>query len=392
VRPRPAAGLLAVLAAALAASLVAVAVVRDDAAPPGLRLGPVTPSVADGTLTVDTSVAAVAQQSGRYYVWFELTPAGGGRATFVSERVSGTARPPDEGAEPVTIRQALDVPAGAYRLAVWLHTRVRGVEAEADRWAADLDLDGLRPAGLRSWAPRDVVIASTKLRTSRQSPAAVTGTVRLRNISGRAQTVRLGIGLTDSTDARPTPTTRWAPPQPVALPAGASRDVAVAADLPLWPGSYRPTVEVRAGDDLLDQFTGATAVEVGLDPDLARSSLPAGRLMIAAADPPANWKPGTRHDLAVAVVNLTGSAVTARLLPVMAPAGVDKPWEHSRLSCTAADTRVPAHGRVTLRVRCLRAGAGPGDRISLWVHEKTAHGFTHSDGVSALAPVGTGES
>ncbi|MDQ7908535.1 hypothetical protein RB614_28795 [Phytohabitans sp. ZYX-F-186] len=401
----------------LVASLAIGAAVSGRAPAAGLRLGAVTAAVSGSTLTVQTSVTPAGARAQRYYVWFELVPAGERRAAYVSETVSGSARPPAEGDNPVAIRQPLDVPPGQYRLAVWLHERVRGAVAEADRWSGPLDLRGTDPAELRARAPRDVAVASAAITTGHRSPAALTGTVRLRNTTAAPRTVTVGVGLTDSTGARPTSTTRWAPPRTVTVPPGGTAEVAVAENVAVWPGAYRPTVEVRAGTALLDQLTGAAAVRVDLDQRLARTALPAGHLMVATGWPPATWAGGTRRTLAVTVANLSAERVTARLLPVLAPADAAEPWRASRISCTPVDATLPPHGRATLRATCRlapgpagsaprsaatrpdgaghpgrpasEAAAGPGElRLSYWVHERVgAAGFAHSDGVFALVPV-----
>ncbi|BCB77915.1 hypothetical protein Pflav_043250 [Phytohabitans flavus] len=318
------------------------------------------------------------------------------------------------------------MPPGEYQLAVWLHERVRGAVAEADRWSGPLDLRGTDPAELRERAPRDVAIASAAITTGHRSPAAVTGTVRLRNTTTVPRTVTVGTGLTDSAGARPTSTTRWAPSRTVVVPAGGTTEVAIADNVAVWPGAYRPTVEVRTGTQLdkgvlLDQLTGAASVRVDLDTRLARTALPAGHLMIAGSSPPATWEGGTRRTLAVTVVNLSARRVTARLLPVLAPADAAEPWRASRISCTPTDTSLPPHGRATVRASCRLApglagsgprsaatrldgaghpgrsaseasatstAVGPGElRLSYWVHERAGAGYTHSDGVFALAPV-----
>lgn len=354
-----------------------------------LEIGETTARAEDDQLHVTTEVVSPDGQSQRFRLWYTLTVDGEDRPTFQSATTLGTV----EGDDPTTVELAdpINVAPGNYQLDVWVHERSRNDFNHAASRRVFVDLDDARPSILRSSAPTQVAVEQASLTLEAANPVPTTGRVLVQNLTDEPRTVDVAIGLSDAEaelvfGEDPPPTT-WTETRQLVVEPLSSGEVLVDELVPVVPGRYRARVELREGDELYDDVIVPDTVDVSeASPAIARAELPTRSLMITDAAVPAEWIDTQRQDIAVTVLNRSTEPQVARVFLSLAPARVEEPWGVSRAHCAPVDAEIPPREAVTVSVSCAVASPVEDLIVSIWVHEVTADGSEHSDGVTAAAP------
>jgi hypothetical protein len=366
--------------------IVVVAVIAPIAAV-GWRAHAVAPeqrrTVALGTTSVHAvggSVALVAtvvnndEVEHRVRAWFVLAPPGDGdawrRAVARSSRqelVVGPERRVElRWDEPVTVA------AGRYEVWAYVHRELAG-----DRWVHG---DGTRVTGELTVAPEGTVlrrgavpvgsaIVSDVVAWARTSGPFVRATVR--------GTVRLDTGVADPTRGivaevraqRVGGTARSVDLGRVPVAGGPVRATfELDTDVPLPAGRYVLGVRLRDATGVVDDVAvDGPPLELPGDERIDRRGAPSGRLAIIDLDPP--QLAADRSRVVAVVANTSARPVTGRAWFVVAPPGLDRPWEQASVLGVVRTVALAAGAAERVELAGDAVPAGATAEVSVWVWE-----------------------
>ncbi len=326
----------------------------------------------DGVVAASATVVNRDAVAHRVRVWFVFAVPGEGEPwrrvagrSSRTEVVVGPQRPAElRWEEPVT------VPAGHYEVWMFAHREMGGgrwVHGDAVAAAEDLPVvpkttvlqRGASPVGsavlsdVVAWArtggpfARITVRGAVRPDTGRTAPDLV-AEVRAQRVGGMGRSVELGRA-------------------PVTVgPVQATFDLD--SDVPLPPGRYVLGVRLRDATGVVDDVAvDGPPLELPGDERVDRLGAPSGRLAIIDLEAP--QLAADRSRVVAVVANRSDRSVTGRVWFVVAPSGLDRPWEQASVLGVARTVALAAGGAERVELVGDAAPFGATAEVSVWVWE-----------------------